>query len=51
MPVLMTSLMTVPGLVPMSLAYLIAEAVWLLEAMRYLGAVYLIWLGISAFTT
>ncbi|WP_261841760.1 LysE family translocator [Aliamphritea ceti] len=31
------------------LGYIMAEAVWLLEVMRYLGAGYLIWLGVSAF--
>jgi len=33
----------------LGLGYLMAEAVWLLEAMRYAGAAYLIWLGIAAF--
>ncbi|WP_417794755.1 LysE family translocator [Terasakiella pusilla] len=35
----------------LGLGYLLAEAVWLLEVMRYGGAAYLIWLGISAFRT
>lgn len=33
----------------LGLGYIMAEAVWLLEAMKYVGAVYLIWLGISSF--
>lgn len=31
--------------------YVLEKAVWLLEVMRYGGAAYLIWLGISAFRT
>ncbi|NVJ90242.1 MAG: LysE family transporter [Methylocystaceae bacterium] len=30
-------------------SYLMNEALWLLDAMRYIGAAYLIWLGVSAF--
>lgn len=33
----------------LGLSYIIAEYVWVLEAVRYAGAGYLIWLGISAF--
>lgn len=33
----------------LGLGYILAEAIWLLEVMRYAGAAYLIWLGISAF--
>jgi RhtB (resistance to homoserine/threonine) family protein len=33
----------------LGLGYVMAEAVWLLEVMRYLGAGYLIYLGVSAF--
>jgi len=29
--------------------FVMREAVWVLEVMRYLGAAYLIWLGVSAF--
>jgi RhtB (resistance to homoserine/threonine) family protein len=35
----------------LGLGYILAEAIWLLEVMRYLGAAYLIWLGIAAFRT
>lgn len=33
----------------LGLGYILAEALWILEGMRYLGAGYLIWLGMSAF--
>lgn len=32
-------------------SYLMNEALWLLDIMRYIGAAYLIWLGVSAFTS
>lgn len=35
---------TVPGF-----GFLVQEATWLLEVMRYLGAAYLIWLGVASF--
>ena len=35
----------------LGLGYVMAEAVWLLEAMKYCGAAYLIWLGVAAFRT
>lgn len=33
----------------LGLGYVLAEAIWLIEVMRYLGAGYLIWLGVAAF--
>lgn len=33
----------------LGLGVVLANALWLLEVMRYLGAAYLIWLGVSAF--
>lgn len=33
------------------LSYLMAQSLWLLELLRYLGAAYLIWLGCQAFTS
>ncbi|MFW5498976.1 MULTISPECIES: LysE family translocator [unclassified Maridesulfovibrio] len=33
----------------LGLSYLVAEFSWILEVVRYIGAAYLIWLGVSAF--
>ena len=33
----------------LGLSYLVAEFSWILEIVRYIGAAYLIWLGVSAF--
>jgi len=35
----------------LGLGYVLAEALWLLEAMKYCGAAYLIWLGVCSFRT
>ncbi|WP_035415943.1 LysE family transporter [Ferrimonas kyonanensis] len=36
------------GYTVMGLGYLMSQAIWMLELIRYLGAGYLIWLGITA---